>query len=99
MSCAEGCAMNHADRPSRIPLTRTELKCLRYVAQGWSDDEIGRSLILSRQEVESVLTNTINKLGTPNRSAAVAKADRLGLFSESLSGNPYPEATDHKKWS
>ncbi|TDH35933.1 LuxR family transcriptional regulator [Pseudohoeflea suaedae] len=91
--------MNHADRPSRIPLTRTELKCLGHVAQGWSDEEIGRSLILSMQEVESVLTNAVNKLGTPNRSAAVAKAARLGLFSDSLSGNPYPEGTDYKKFS
>ena len=92
--------MNHADRPSRsIPLTRTELKCLGYVAQGWSDEEIGRNLILSRQEVESVLTNAINKLGMPNRSAAVAKAARLGLFNDSLSGNPYPEGSGHNKWS
>jgi DNA-binding NarL/FixJ family response regulator len=81
--------MNHADTTSRIPLTRTEQKCLAHVAEGWNDEQIGKALVLSKSEVESVLAITLNKLGVENRAAAVAKASRLGLFGSSITFDPY----------
>jgi ATP/maltotriose-dependent transcriptional regulator MalT len=72
--------MNHPDQPFRIPLTRTELKCLGYVAEGWNDEQIGKTLTLSRLEVEAILAITVSKLGVENRAAAVARATRLGLL-------------------
>ena len=91
--------MNHANKPSRIPLTRTEQKCLAYVAEGWNDEQIGKALVLSRSEVESVLTITVSKLGVENRAAAVAKAARLGLFDNSINISPDRFGGDYSRSS
>ncbi|MAY60815.1 MAG: hypothetical protein CML29_01265 [Rhizobiales bacterium] len=85
----EGFAMNHSDRRAPVPLTRTEIKCLSYVAQGWNDEQIGKELILTRAEVESILNITISKLGAENRTAAVAKASRLGMLDEDYRHPPF----------
>ena len=91
--------MNHADSQSRIPLTRTEMKCLGYVAEGWDDEQIGKALILTKMEVEAVLAITLNKLGVENRAAAVAKAMRLGLLDTPIAIDPYRIGGDYKRSS
>ncbi|WP_097104803.1 LuxR C-terminal-related transcriptional regulator [Hoeflea halophila] len=63
-----------------LPLTGTELHCLRGCAQGQSDQEIGAELELTAGEVASVLNVVMLKLRVPNRLAGLAKAGRLGLF-------------------
>jgi DNA-binding NarL/FixJ family response regulator len=63
-----------------IPLTRTELSCLRQCAKGLSDQEIGCELELTAGEVASVLSVVMLKLRAPNRMAGLAKAARLGML-------------------
>ncbi len=63
-----------------IPLTRTELNCLRQCAEGRTDVEIGRGLELTSGEVSAVLSVAILKLRVPNRMAGLAKAARLGFI-------------------
>ena len=62
-----------------LPLTRTEMECLRQCAKGMSDLQIGKSMELTEGEVASVV---MLKLRVPNRLAGLAKAGRLGLLGE-----------------
>lgn len=66
-----------------LPLTGTELRCLRRCADGISDDQIGAELELTAGEVASVLSIVLLKLRVPNRMAGLAKAARLGLLETS----------------
>lgn len=63
-----------------IPMTRTEMKCLRLCAKGLSDEETGKQLELTAGEVASVLSVVTLKLRAPNRMAGLAKASRMGLL-------------------
>lgn len=63
-----------------LPLTGTELHCLRGCASGRSDEQIGAELELTAGEVASVLNIVMLKLRAPNRLAGLAKAGRLGLM-------------------
>ena len=65
-----------------LPLTRTEMECLRQCAKGMSDLQIGKSMELTEGEVASVLSVVMLKLRVPNRLAGLAKAGRLGLLGE-----------------
>lgn len=67
-----------------IPMTRTEMKCLRLSADGLSDQDIGKRLELTGQEVASVLSVVMLKLRAPNRMAGLAKASRMGLLKDGL---------------
>ena len=67
------------DRGS-LPLTRTELLCLRKCAEGRTDQEIGKDLELTAGEVASVLSVVLLKLRVPNRMAGLAKATRMGYL-------------------
>jgi len=62
------------------PLTRTERKCLEFIASGYADAEIGKELILAPNEVKTVISVAMIKLGTKNRMSAVARATRLGIL-------------------
>ncbi|MEQ8479441.1 MAG: LuxR C-terminal-related transcriptional regulator [Hoeflea sp.] len=63
-----------------IPMTKTEMTCLRLCAEGQTDQEIGAGLQLTAREVASVLAVVMLKLRVPNRMAGLAKAARLGLL-------------------
>lgn len=63
-----------------LPLTRTELECLRQCAKGKTDAQIGVELELTDCEVASVLSVVMLKLRVPNRMAGLAKAARLGYL-------------------
>jgi len=65
-----------------IPMTRTEMECLRDCAEGSSDAQIGARLELTANEVASVLSMVMLKLRAPNRMAGLAKACRLGLVGK-----------------
>lgn len=64
------------------PLTRTELSCLRWCAEGKTDTQIGAEFELTSSEVASLLSIVLMKLKCPNRFAAMAKAIRLGLMAD-----------------
>ena len=61
-------------------LTAREVEVLRLVAQGLSDAQIARRLIVSPHTVHRHVANVRTKLALPSRAAAVGHAARLGLL-------------------
>jgi non-specific serine/threonine protein kinase len=60
-------------------LTPRELDVLKLVAQGLSNPDIARRLVLSEHTVHRHLANILRKLGLSSRSAAAAWGVRTGL--------------------
>ena len=65
---------------SAAQLTQRELDVLRLVAEGLSAPQIGERLHLSAATVKTHLGTLYEKLGVPERAAAVAEAMRRGLL-------------------
>jgi LuxR family transcriptional regulator, maltose regulon positive regulatory protein len=61
-------------------LTPRELDVLKLVAQGLSNPDIARRLVLSEHTVHRHLSNTLRKLDLPSRAAAAAWGARNGLL-------------------
>jgi predicted ATPase/DNA-binding CsgD family transcriptional regulator len=61
-------------------LTPRELDVLRLVAQGLSNSDIARRLVISDHTVHRHLANILHKLGLSSRAAAAAWAVRAGLI-------------------
>jgi DNA-binding CsgD family transcriptional regulator len=68
-------------RPRPGGLTEREVEVLRLVAEGRSNHDIARALVLSQKTVERHLSNIFTKLGVPSRTAAAAYAHEHGLIS------------------
>ena len=68
--------------PSPRPkaLTRRELEVLRLIAQGLSNQEIGRQLFLALDTVKGHNRRIFEKLQVQRRTEAVARARELGLL-------------------
>ena len=62
------------------PLTARECEVLRLIAEGLSDREIARRLVISPHTVHRHVANVRTKLGQPSRAAAVAHAVRRELI-------------------
>jgi ATP/maltotriose-dependent transcriptional regulator MalT len=60
-------------------LTEREIEVLRLVAEGRSNPDIARVLVLSHKTVERHLSNIFTKLDVPSRTAAAAYAHEHGL--------------------
>jgi DNA-binding CsgD family transcriptional regulator len=69
-----------ADTGAVPGLTRRELEILRLVATGLSDKEAATALGLSEHTVHRHISNILNKLDVPSRTAAVAQAAQRGLL-------------------
>lgn len=69
-----------ASRPGLVAsiLSLREKEVIRLIAQGLSNEEIGRSLSISVGTVKRHNTNIFTKLGASSRTDAVRKASRLG---------------------
>ncbi len=61
-------------------LTKRELAVLQLVAEGLSNPDIGRRLVISTHTVHRHVSNIMRKLAAGSRAAAVARAAKLGLF-------------------
>ncbi|AXQ28312.1 winged helix-turn-helix transcriptional regulator [Solimonas sp. K1W22B-7] len=61
-------------------LTKRELKILRQLDSGLSNREIAESIFISEGTLKWHLHNIYGKLGSKNRSGALAKARSLGLL-------------------
>ena len=66
--------------PSQPQLRKREVECLRWVAQGKSDDEIGILLSITRSTVRFHITKAMAKLDAVNRAQATLKATQLGYI-------------------
>ncbi|HEX6117285.1 MAG TPA: LuxR C-terminal-related transcriptional regulator [Solirubrobacterales bacterium] len=64
----------------RRALTERELQVLRLAAEGSSGPRIAQQLGISPTTVKTHFENIYEKLGSPDRAAAVATALRLGLI-------------------
>ncbi|MEA2193864.1 MAG: hypothetical protein QOG42_298 [Solirubrobacteraceae bacterium] len=70
------------DRPDAFAtLTPREIEVLSLAAEGLNGPEIAQKLFISRATVRTHLANVCEKLGVRNRTAAVAKAMRLGVIA------------------
>ena len=65
------------------PLSERELDVLRLVAEGLSNEETARRLVLSLPTVKWHTSNIYGKLGVSSRTQAVVKARALGLLPAS----------------
>lgn len=66
---------------SNLPnLTEREIEVLKWTADGKSAQDIADILTLSKRTVDFHIKNSVCKLNTPNKTAAVARAVLLGLF-------------------
>jgi DNA-binding CsgD family transcriptional regulator len=61
------------DKTPRSPLTSREAECLRWVAEGKTDVEVGKILHISPRTVRFHINNAKIKLGVATRIQAVAK--------------------------
>jgi DNA-binding NarL/FixJ family response regulator len=66
----------------RLGLTDREAEVLGFIAAGWSNQEIGDALFISRKTVSVHASHIFDKLGAGNRSEAAAIAHRLGLDAD-----------------
>ena len=67
-------------QPLIEPLSQRELEVLRLVAEGFSNDEIGKRLFLALDTVKGHTRRIYDKLQVRRRTEAVARARELGLL-------------------
>lgn len=70
-------------------LTKREIDCLYWAANGKTDGEIGEILNIARWTVVTYLTNAKNKLGCSNRTSTVATALALGVIEMPAISNKF----------
>jgi DNA-binding NarL/FixJ family response regulator len=66
-------------RKAAAALTNRQLEVLLLVADGKSNREIARALVVSEKTVEHHLSTVFSKLGVSSRAAATALAFRAGI--------------------
>lgn len=67
--------------PLPASLTRREVEVLRLVAQGHTNTQIARSLLVSVSTIKKYLQRIISKLEVSTRTQAAVKASYLGLLN------------------
>jgi DNA-binding NarL/FixJ family response regulator len=71
-----------AARSATSPLTRREHDVVRLLAEGMTNRQIARRLVVSEHTVHRHVTNILRKLGLPSRAAAAAYAVKSGLTTQ-----------------
>lgn len=61
-------------------LSCTEIECLQFASQGWTNKEIGKQLFWSEVQVKRKMQDIYRKLQVTDRAQAVAEAIRHGLI-------------------
>jgi DNA-binding NarL/FixJ family response regulator/putative methionine-R-sulfoxide reductase with GAF domain len=69
-----------ASAAPREPLTPRELELLRYLAEGYTNKEIARAMVLAEDTVKKGVQTLIGKLGATDRTHAVVLALRRHLI-------------------
>ena len=70
---------SRAPRPPAEPLTRREVEVLGLMAQGRTNPQIARALVIARPTAKTHVERVIRKLGVSDRTQAVVRAIDLGL--------------------
>lgn len=70
------------NRLSGLPITQREKEILVHLAQGKTNKQISRDLMLSPSTVRNHISNIFTKLKVTNRSQATAIAICTGLLSQ-----------------
>ncbi|MEW5991130.1 MAG: AAA family ATPase [Chloroflexota bacterium] len=65
-----------------LGLTEREVEVLRLVAAGWTNQQIGEALFITRKTASVHVSNIMAKLGVDHRTEAAATAHRLGLAGD-----------------
>lgn len=78
---AEAAAHDRADVSAVERLTRREHDVLRLVAQGQTNAEVARNLVVTVATVKTHIEHIIAKLGVADRTQAAVRAVELGLLS------------------
>jgi len=65
---------------NEISLTKREIECLEWIANGKSSWDIGQILGISTDTVNYHVKKTLRKLDVSSRTTAVVKAISLGLI-------------------
>jgi NarL family two-component system response regulator LiaR len=73
--------------PTQEPLTERELEVLRLVAKGYSNEEIGDTLIVSERTARGHVSSILSKLHLANRTQAALYALREGIASLDSEGD------------
>lgn len=68
-------------KETQLDLTSREIEVLKWTADGKSSNEIAELLSISENTVNFHIKNSITKLRTANRTAAVVRAAMLGLLN------------------
>jgi DNA-binding NarL/FixJ family response regulator len=69
------------DAPEGPQLTSREREVLRLLAEGLSNEEIGKQLFISAETVRTHIRKAMDKLGASTRTQAVARAIRRRLIA------------------
>jgi DNA-binding CsgD family transcriptional regulator len=67
--------------PAGVVLTPRELQVLRLMAEGLSNKQVSRRLLISEHGVKRLVGNVLAKLNCPNRTLAVVRAMDDGLLA------------------
>ena len=73
-------ALSTEDEILLVPLNDRELEVLRLIAEGLSNQEIAKRLVIALSTVKWHINNLFGKLGVHSRTQAVAQAKELGLL-------------------
>ncbi|MBT3188461.1 MAG: response regulator transcription factor [Anaerolineae bacterium] len=68
-----------ASSDKQSPLTKRELETLRYIAQGLTNLEISKKLVVHERTIAKYVSNILSKLHLANRTQAALYALRTGL--------------------
>lgn len=73
-------AIKHFAPPRAFPeLTEREIQVLDFIARGYNNGEIARTLVLSPKTVSNHISNIFSKLQVADRAQAIVRARQAGL--------------------
>lgn len=78
-AAADALGTERSDRPAEA-LSPREMELLRYLAEGYTNKEIARVMVLAEDTVKKGVQSLIAKLGAADRTHAVVLALRSGLI-------------------